>query len=422
MKRIVIYTILVSILTIGAVSAQTENAPNALSFRYTLSNFQLPLNDFDNWDAEDYTPGVELTYGRYLNNRLNLAIPLKLAKADLPIDETNVRSDDFMVSLDALLQLKLADASGAVYPYIFAGVGGMLEADNDNAFNFEIPAGLGLNFRLSPQFYLSLQSQYRFDFTENRNQLQHGLGFTAQIGPGEAPEPPIADKDLDGVADKDDQCPDVPGSPELMGCPDTDGDGVVDKYDECPDAAGLASLKGCPDGDSDGIVDKDDECPEIAGTAALNGCPDTDGDGILDKNDKCPNTAGPGTTNGCPELKKEDVEILTFATQAVQFETGSGTLKPASFSILDQVADVLGRYPDYKCTIGGHTDSIGSAESNMTLSQNRAKTCYDYLINKGVSSVRLSYTGYGETRPIENNKYKDGREKNRRVEFDIYHD
>ena len=472
MKKTILCAALMFCLALGTISAQHADAPNALSFRYTMSNFQLPLNDFKDWDSEDYTPGMELTYSRYLNDRINLAFPLKFAKADLPIDENSVEQDEFMISLDALAQLKLTDASGSVYPYLFAGLGGMIEVENDNQFNFEIPAGLGLNFRLSPNFYLSVQSQFRYDFSDNRNQLQHGVGFTALIGETPEPEPEIADKDMDGVPDKDDQCPEEPGTAELMGCPDGDGDGVVDKYDECPEEAGVASLKGCPDGDGDGIANKDDQCPDVAGTATLNGCPDSDGDGvgdaedecpnlagtlngcpdgdgdgvkdsedecpdasgtlngcpdsdsdgIADKNDKCPNTPGPGTTTGCPELKKEDVEILTFATQAVQFETASGTLKPESAQILDQVADVLNRYPDYKCRISGHTDSIGSATSNMTLSQNRAKTCYDYLISKGISPARVSYTGYGETRPIANNKYKDGREQNRRVEFDIYHD
>jgi len=474
MKKALFGVIFIFLLSQSIATAQYADAPNALSMRYTLTNFQLPLNDFKNWDSNDYTPGIEISYVRYLSDRFNMAFPLKLAKADLPIGKTDVNTDKFIISLDWLAQLKLAKATNAVYPYLFAGLGGMLEADNDNQFNFEVPVGLGLNFRLDKHFYVSLQSQYRYDFSDNRNQIQHGVGFVAYLGAGKAPEPPVSDRDLDGIPDKDDQCPDEPGTAELMGCPDTDGDGVVDKYDDCPETAGLANLRGCPDTDGDGVADKDDECPDepgtpelngcpntdadgdgvadaddecpnVAGTVRgcpdadgdgiadkddecpnavgkLNGCPDTDGDGIADKDDKCPNTAGPGTANGCPELKKEDKEILTFATQAVNFETGSATLTSDSYAVLDQIVDILKRYPDYKCRISGHTDSIGSAENNMKLSTNRAKTCYDYLISKGISPDRISYAGYGETRPIANNKYKDGREKNRRVEFDIFHE
>ena len=104
------------------------------------------------------------------------------------------------------------------------------------------------------------------------------------------------------------------------------------------------------------------------------------------------------------------------------FETGKAALRATSYPILDQVLDILSRYSDYKLRISGHTDSTGNAESNQALSQNRAKACYDYLVQKGVSPSRMSYIGYGESRPIANNKYASGREQNRRVEFDIYLD
>jgi len=87
---------------------------------------------------------------------------------------------------------------------------------------------------------------------------------------------------------------------------------------------------------------------------------------------------------------------------------------------MDQVADILSRYPNYNCSIGGHTDSVGNSASNQKLSEKRAKACYNYLVGKGISGSRLSYTGYGETQPIAENKFKDGREKNRRLEFNVY--
>jgi len=81
---------------------------------------------------------------------------------------------------------------------------------------------------------------------------------------------------------------------------------------------------------------------------------------------------------------------------------------------------IMRRYPDYKLKISGHTDSIGSRRPNQKLSEERAKSCYDYIVSKGISPTRLEYQGYGESRPIANNKYKEGREINRRVEFDLY--
>lgn len=96
--------------------------------------------------------------------------------------------------------------------------------------------------------------------------------------------------------------------PVVMTDPDADGDGVADKDDACPNEAGLAALGGCPDADGDGVADKDDTCPNEAGIADLGGCPDADGDGIADKDDVCPNEAGVAALDGCPEDAEESTE------------------------------------------------------------------------------------------------------------------
>jgi outer membrane protein OmpA-like peptidoglycan-associated protein len=120
------------------------------------------------------------------------------------------------------------------------------------------------------------------------------------------------DRDGDHVQDSEDKCPTVFGLKELHGCPDRDGDGIADDDDACPDDKGLAEFKGCPDRDGDKIIDKDDECPDDAGLAIYMGCPDRDGDSIPDKYDACPDAAGPKKYNGCPDkdgdtvLDKED--------------------------------------------------------------------------------------------------------------------
>jgi len=71
-------------------------------------------------------------------------------------------------------------------------------------------------------------------------------------------------------------------------------------------------------------------------------------------------------------------------------------------------------------SISGHTDSVGSASSNQRLSERRAKSCYDYLTTKGISARQMSYAGYGETQPVADNKTKEGRQANRRVEFNVF--
>jgi outer membrane protein OmpA-like peptidoglycan-associated protein len=231
--------------------------------------------------------------------------------------------------------------------------------------------------------------------------------------------PGISDTDNDGVPDSEDKCKDIPGVKENAGCPtaDRDKDGVGDLNDKCPDVYG--TLDGCPDSDADGVADKEDQCPRSAGPKAYNGCPDTDKDGLDDYRDKCPNTYGTVAMGGCPEIAIEDKRILDVAMRAVQFETAKATLKAESFTVLNQIASILSRYPDYNLTISGHTDSQGEDSANMELSEKRAKACYEYLITEGIDVERLKYVGFGETKPISSNETANGRALNRRVEFNL---
>lgn len=232
---------------------------------------------------------------------------------------------------------------------------------------------------------------------------------------------PDEDTDNDGIPDNLDNCPNIPGTPDNNGCPgvDSDGDGVPDDKDKCPNAAGTLAADGCPDRDNDGVADFEDKCPSKAGLPVYGGCPDTDGDGIDDGRDRCPNTAGPIDNNGCPSISAQDRETLELAMRAVQFDTGNARLKSESNTILNQIADIMARYPSYGLNINGHTDSQGQPGANLRLSERRAKSCYDYLVNRGVATSRLNYAGYGETKPISDNNTLRGRALNRRVEFQL---
>lgn len=233
------------------------------------------------------------------------------------------------------------------------------------------------------------------------------------------------DTDGDGIPDHLDDCPDVPGTVANRGCPedtkelDSDGDGIPDHLDDCPYDKGPKETNGCPDRDGDGIPDHLDKCPDKPGLKIYEGCPDTDGDGIPDHLDDCPNTPGTVANRGCPEIDKEDKKTLDIAMQAVQFQVGSSVLKTESYVVLDQITDIMQRYPDFNMHISGHTDNTGNSVSNQTLSERRAKACYDYLLSKGISASRMTSTGYGESRPISTNATDKGRALNRRVEFNL---
>ena len=227
------------------------------------------------------------------------------------------------------------------------------------------------------------------------------------------------DSDGDGVPDTKDKCPGQKGTAGAMGCPDRDGDGMADFEDKCPDSRGTIEAMGCPDRDGDGMADFEDKCPDSPGLKIYYGCPDTDGDGIDDYRDKCPNTAGSVANDGCPEIKQEDRKTLEIAMQAVQFQTGSAILKSESGTVLNQIVDILNRYPAFSMTISGHTDNTGSASANQVLSEKRARACYEYLVARGISRDRLTHSGYGESRPISTNETEKGRSLNRRVEFNL---
>ena len=98
-----------------------------------------------------------------------------------------------------------------------------------------------------------------------------------------------------------------------------------------------------------------------------------------------------------------------------RFETNSDRLRPGAERTLNDAADTLIRNPNLLTEVAGYTDSRGDANYNRGLSERRAKTVRDYLINHGVDANQLTWRGYGESNPIANNETAEGREQNRRV-------
>jgi len=340
--------------------------------------------------------------------------------------------------------------------------------------------GAGFTWHMIPSLSLQFQESFMFtayddiDGVSNKSDydhfLQHSLGLMVNFGK-------LKDTDQDGIPDKTDKCPTVkglakfngcpdtdndgvvdgddmcPGTPEgvkvdAKGCPlDTDGDGIADYLDKCPDVKGLAKFEGCPDTDNDGVIDGNDECPEtpanvkvdakgcpldtdgdgivdyldkcpdVKGVPQFEGCPDRDGDGIPDYLDKCPDVKGIKENKGCPEIKQAVKDIFRKALQGIQFETGKDVIRPVSFPILNNVVTIMKDNKEYNLIINGHTDDVGTDESNMILSDKRAAAVKAYLVKNGVEVPRLKSFGYGESKPVEDNKTAAGRAKNRRVEF-----
>jgi outer membrane protein OmpA-like peptidoglycan-associated protein len=255
--------------------------------------------------------------------------------------------------------------------------------------------------------------------------------------------PPPPDRDGDGILDRDDACPDTPGvhdaDPKYNGCPpsDRDHDGILDRNDACPDVPGVndpdPKKNGCPpDRDNDGIADADDACPDTPGIKSsnpkFNGCPaDIDGDGILNDVDACPEEKGlpnaDPAKNGCPRAYVQAGQIKIL--DQVKFKTDSAAIVVGKDSddILQAVLKILQDHSEiHMVSIEGHTDSTGKAAHNKTLSAARAKSVMTWLIKHGIDKSRLSSIGYGQERPIGDNATPEGKAANRRVEFHIVED
>ncbi|MDH3531412.1 MAG: OmpA family protein [Gammaproteobacteria bacterium] len=289
-----------------------------------------------------------------------------------------------------------------VSPYLLLGFG-MLYADpvvqkNDTSGFHTIGAGLDFGLGDGP---LSLRLEYRLrESGENGGEFSDqigSLGFSYAFGAA-APVP----------------------APAPVRDPDSDGDGVNDSRDDCPNtpAGHRVDARGCSlDTDGDGVVDADDQCPNTYRGAAVDarGCElDGDADGVVNRLDECPNTAAGVRVDikGC-----EITEVINLP--GVNFETNSDRLLPGADNVLRDAAATLKKYPDMVVEVAGHTDSAGAAAYNQGLSERRAATVRDYLLNAGVAAVNLSARGYGEGEPVADNATAEGRARNRRVELRI---
>jgi OmpA-OmpF porin, OOP family len=116
----------------------------------------------------------------------------------------------------------------------------------------------------------------------------------------------------------------------------------------------------------------------------------------------------------------QPIEVgLTVRLKNIYFDFDKTTLKKESFVELNKVVDFLKQNPMVEIEIAGHTDSKGSDDYNLNLSQGRSQSVVDYIVSQGIDSFRLTAHGYGETKPVDTNDTDDGRANNRRVEFTV---
>ena len=367
---------------------------------YAQDSYMVPsvvyTDDDEDRAVDDSMTGGQIAFGRHFGDRF--AIEGLIGRARLGgVDEHTLTEG----SVNGLVVFR---RDARLSPYLLGGLGLLdqnREISGDNTA-LVLNAGVGVNLSLTDHpAKLRIEHRYRMADGSGQSWTDRltSVGVVIPFGATSRPPTPL---------------------PAPAEDPDSDGDGVPDSRDACANTPSghRVDSRGCSlDGDRDGVADADDQCPNTPAGAEVdaNGCQlDGDGDGVVDGDDRCPNTAEGVRVdvNGC-----EITEVIELP--GVNFETNSDRLLPGADNVLRDAAATLRRYPDLVVQVAGHTDSAGAADYNQGLSERRANTVRDYLINAGVGEDNLSAMGYGEAEPIADNGTADGRARNRRVELRI---
>ncbi len=320
---------------------------------------------------------------------------------------TRTANDDFALVWGARAHAILQLPNYRITPFLLGGAGMLGVSSNNLVLGKDVdPAahlGLGVKYYATERVALRLEgrsilSARAAEQDQTNAHWQALLGVSFVLGRKAPPPPPPPDSDDDGFIDREDKCPTVPGvAPDGCPPPDRDEDGFIDEKDACPDEAGVA-----PDG-----------CP----------IKDTDGDGIMDPDDKC--VTEPETDNnyqdedGCPDEVPQEVKEFSGVIDGIAFAFGSADISSSSKPILDKAIGVLKQYPKIRLEISGHTDDVGTRETNIDLSARRAQAVKDYLVAGGIEADRLETRGAGPDEPLGDNATDEGRAKNRRTEFKL---
>lgn len=401
MKKLSIFFTTILILITSNLFAQNTLKPWYISGGVHAVNhpsargFGEGLTKGDNWSF--VPPLSQISIARTLNRSFAVDLQASIGEID---NKRLMIDNEFMALVGVGLRYRFANGyilkeSSWFDPYLRFGAnyyrmpyrglqfngyedvnGDLLEngaiADNDH---FALTGGLGMNFWIWPKFGLNLELQYvhvpaiESDYIDF---FQAKAGVAFRFGK--------SDRDKDGIADDEDECPDTPGLPKYNGCPDTDGDGLEDRVDECP-------LEPCPNGE-----DTDEY-------TCVNGCKVPKEKPVVEE----PVVEEPVT----PVVKE-----ITF--EDVLFEYNKSNLNDASVEKIKQAAEKIkadgGNY-----FVDGFADSIGSDQYNINLSRKRAQAVKDALVKEGVEASRLEVRAFGEQYPKCTNDTEEGRACNRRV-------
>ena len=398
------------ILLISPIYSQTEQSP---------WSFGLELNSIKTENSESSKFRLpSLSLSRYIFD--NFSVGLNYTENDVMVSNEEL----YYYSVDGIIKYNIPSDIEILGvdtdAYVFAGYGLSNYGESDVSFgslntSYGPSFGAGINFQLSKNIALNTGVSYKsLDEKNAYSNLQHVVGIKFNFEKG--------DSDGDGVPDKKDHCPDLPGLIELNGCPDSDGDGVPDRSDPCPSDAGLNG-QSCPDSDNDGLTDDIDKCPSDYGPESNGGCklPDLDNDGVPNIDDRCPNESGLKKLNGCPIIPQSLSSYLDNYGE-IFFEFDSFKLNSSQIFNLSTLSNLLKKYNYINLNIDGHASYEGESSYNMILSNKRSNSVKGKLLKDGIKDIRLNLRSFGEEEPNYSDLPISEREKNRRVKISINKD
>ena len=358
------------VFTVLFLSLQAQD----VSFR--LNNYKLDAKSFK---LDKLIHGAEIGYTQHLNKVLDLYVPLRLGPRGEVETATNAIKKKTMqvgnFGMDIALQAKYDNGRFPIIPFVTAGLGTDLY---DDGMAYGAPVGAGLNVRINSKTMITIANYYRFGMTkETPKGWMHSLGISVDLRKLQTKftPPPMSKEQL---------------------------------YQERQLAA--AKLQAEKEAAEHAKMEVEAEAKtllEEIERAKANAEAIAEAEARAKANEE-----------RVPVVVSEEVKkVLDIALKGVQFETGSALLTKESYNALDDVATTMQTNTDLRISIEGHTDKIGNDAINLKLSEARAKTCYNYLISKGITSERLKDQGFGAARPVATNDTEEGRSQNRRVEF-----
>ena len=375
--------------TLGSI-AMTAQAQETPAYENWVGGFA----QYYNADGAKGEPSGGLDDGRGFGGELGFrfdpswAVRFELGRVLL--DNSNGYNDDgTQVGADVMYFFE-EDAA-----YLFSG---LREQSLDSESYRMLSAGLGKHWELSDNLRLITEIATYYDFGQRYKDYSAKLGLAYVFG-------------------------NVSSTPTSQ--PDSDGDGVYDAVDRCPSSPAGTSVDatGCNiDMDGDGVNNAQDQCPSTAAGTSVDarGCAikDTDNDGVVDSKDECANTPSSDKVDalGCSVFEKEEVSVELD----ILFANNSSVISNADSARIQNFVDFMNRYPNTQAVVEGHSSSVGSAEYNQFLSEKRAKTVRQLLIDDyGIDADRLEAQGFGESQLKDTSNTAEAHRINRRIEVKV---